>query len=264
VPLGREEVDLADERFAELLKECPFDLLINAAAVTNVDWCESNPDRARMVNAVAPGILAELCARRGGRLVQISTDYVFDGRAERPYRESDGPNPLSVYGRTKHEGERRVLAVDPGNLVVRVSWLFGPDKGSFIDQILHRAIQEENVGAIADKFSTPTFTLDLADWLVPLLFDRPATGVLHAANAGGCSWLEYGQRAIDVAASLGISLRTRQLRPIKLEAMAQFVAARPRYTVMDTARLSDLLGIQLLAWQDAVTRYVRDFASRRL
>src|SRR5207253_11105938 len=148
-----------------------FDVLINAAAFTNVDLCETQPDQAFRINAEGPRVLAEICGEKNAKLIHFSTDYVFDGEKRAPYTEEDEANPISVYGESKLIGEKNLLAAGDHHLVVRVSWVFGPDRSSFIDAIIKRAQQDEEVDAIADKFSTPTYTRDIARML-PQFLDR--------------------------------------------------------------------------------------------
>ena len=156
-----------------------FDVLINAAAFTNVDACETERDRAFRINAEAPGVLAEICNEKEAKLIHFSTDYVFDGEKRAPYTEEDQANPISAYGESKLAGEKNVLAADDGHLVVRVSWVFGPDRPSFVDAMIKRAQQDEKIDAIADKFSTPTYTHDIAQNARPRLeigADAPPRG----------------------------------------------------------------------------------------
>ncbi len=196
----------------EKLGATNFDVLINAAAFTNVDACETERDRAFLINAEAPGVLAEICNEKDAKLIHFSTDYVFDGEKRAPYTEEDQANPISVYGESKLAGEKNVLAADDRHLVVRVSWVFGPDRPSFIDAMIKRAQEDEKIDAIADKFSTPTYTQDIARML-PQFFDRGvAGGILHFANAGKCSWQEYAQWALDCCRDAGISAESENRR----------------------------------------------------
>src|SRR4030081_2196649 len=158
---GRRRLDLGQlDRVRESLSEAEFELLINCAALTNVDYCESHREEAFVVNAEAPRMLAEIANEKSAKLVHFSTDYVFDGKKPDPYAEEDKAVPLGVYGESKLEGERRVLEVSSQHLVVRLSWVFGPDKPSFIDQIIQRARENDMVTAVADKFSAPSYTID--------------------------------------------------------------------------------------------------------
>src|SRR5467141_369191 len=134
----------------EKLGATNFDVLINAAAFTNVDLCETERDRAFLINAEVPGLLADICTDKNAKLIHFSTDYVFDGEKRAPYTEEDEANPISVYGASKLAGEQNVLAADSRHLVMRVSWVFGPDRPSFVDGIIKRAQENEEVDAIAD------------------------------------------------------------------------------------------------------------------
>ena len=149
-----------------------FDVLINAAAFTNVDACETERDRAFLINAEAPGVLAEICNEKDAKLIHFSTDYVFDGEKRAPYTEEDQANPISAYGESKLAGEKNVLAAEDGHLVVRVSWVFGPDRPSFIDAMIKRAQQDEKIDAISDKFSTPICTHDIARYVAAIFRSR--------------------------------------------------------------------------------------------
>ena len=249
--------------FGNILGALEFDVLINCAAQTNVDRCETEPNEAFALNAEAPQALAEVCAQKKARLVHISTDYVFDGAKSERYTEADEANPISVYGESKLEGERRVLAVSSDHLVVRVSWVFGPDRPSFIDWIIQQAREKESVAAVADKFSTPSYTLDIAEMLRPLLEAR-TSGIVHVANGGQCSWREYGQWALDCCRAEGVSLRAQTVDAISLAEMKQFVARRPAHSVLATEKYEGATGQQPRAWQAAVRAYVRDHVATSL
>src|SRR5438132_8082730 len=158
------QLDLANrDEMRRKLCAIDFDLLINAAAFTNVDFCETQRDQAFRINADAPRILAEICRDKKAKLIHFGTDYVFDGEKREPYCESDPANPISVYGESKREGENLVLQTHHQHLVVRVSWVFGPARPSFIDGMIQRARESNYVDAVTDKFSTPTYTRDIAE-----------------------------------------------------------------------------------------------------
>ncbi len=166
------QLDLADlDHLRAAISGERFDVLINAAALTNVDYCEDHRVEAMRLNAEAPRVLAEICREKHARFIHVSTDYVFDGEKRVPYTEEDPANAISVYGESKRVGELQVLEANDHALVIRVSWVFGPDRPSFVDAILKRARTEEKVAAVADKFSTPTYTYDIAELLRPF-FDR--------------------------------------------------------------------------------------------
>src|SRR6476469_9509094 len=258
------QLDLSDlDGLREKVGATPFDVLINAAAFTNVDACETERDRAFRVNADAPGVLVEICNEKDAKLIHFSTDYVFDGEKRAPYTEEDRANPISAYGESKLAGETNVLAMENGHLVVRVSWVFGPDRPSFIDGIIKRAQENEQVDAIADKFSAPTYTNDIAHML-PQFFDRGvAGGILHFANAGECTWQEYAQWALDCCRDAGISLKARTVGTLKLSDMTNWVARRPVYSVLSSAKYAQLTGTPPRTWREAVADYITRSYSKK-
>src|SRR6478672_6376167 len=258
------ELDLANlDDVRGKLGAMNFDVLINTAAFTNVDACETERDRAFRINADAPGVLAEICNEKDAKLIHFSTDYVFDGEKRAPYTEKDQANPISGYGESKLAGEQNVLAADDGHLVVRVSWVFGPDRPSFIDAMIKRAQQDENIDAIADKFSTPTYTHDIAGML-PQFFGRDvAGGILHFANAGKCTWQEYAQWALDCCRDAGISLKARTVGALKLREMTSWAARRPVYSVLSTVKYRELTGTAPRAWREAVNDYITRFYPKK-
>ncbi len=271
------QLDLSNrDQIREKIGTASFDVLINAAAFTNVDLCETQRDRAFHINAEAPRMLAEICRDKDAKLIHFSTDYVFDGKKREPYAEEDEANPISVYGESKLAGEKNVLAAQDRHLVVRVSWVFGPDRPSFIDGMIRRAQESEHVDAIADKFSTPTYTLDIAEMLGRILdgWSLPALapdglapgrlqGILHFANTGECSWQKYGQWALDCCQRFGLHLRTKTVGAIKLSDMASWVARRPVYSVLSSEKYTQLTCVRPRAWQDAVADYIRRFYPKK-
>ncbi len=259
----RRRLDLSQlDRVRSALAGAKCELLINCAALTNVDYCESHREEAFVVNAEAPRLLAQIANEKSAKLIHFSTDYVFDGKKTAPYTEEDKAIPLSVYGESKLDGERRALDVSSQHLVVRLSWVFGPDKPSFIDQIIQRARENEAVTAVADKFSSPSYTIDVASWL-RLAIDKNANGILHLANNGGCSWQEWAQYAIDVCRNLGIPLKADRVGGVSLADMKHFVAQRPVYTVLSTSKFAALVGVEPRHWRAAVAEYISAHVSKK-
>jgi dTDP-4-dehydrorhamnose reductase len=239
-----------------------FDVLINAAAFTNVDLSESKADEAFAINADAPRVLAEICRDKNAKLIHISTDYVFDGQKREPYTEDDAANPISAYGKSKRAGEKFVLQASDRHLVVRVSWVFGPDRPSFIDAMIKRAREEEKIEAIADKWSTPTYTLDIAEML-PRVFEVDA-GILHFANLGECTWQEYAQHGLDCGRAAGVPLKAKTVGALKLGDMESWVAHRPVHSVLSTSKYQALTGVAPRSWRDAVADYIeRSYSSKK-
>jgi dTDP-4-dehydrorhamnose reductase len=250
--------DQIDDHFGAL----NFDAVIHCAAVTGVDYCETHPDEAHAVNTAAPAQMARICKARGARMIHVSTDYVYDGTYPGLRRESDPCRPLGVYAKTKRAAEEAVLEAGPDFVVARASWIFGPDRPGFADTIIQRAMLETHCGAIADKWSNPSYSHDQAAMLEALLLNPAARGAVNLCNAGSCSWLEYGQAALDLAFAAGVSLRCRTLSPQRCAQMPGFLAERPVYTGMDTSSLATLTGQPIRPWQDALAEYINTYYGR--
>ncbi len=258
VGFSRADLDLASpEAIRRALEPLAFDALVNCAALTNVDYCETHEAEAYAINAAAVRTLAEICSGKKARCIHISTDYVFDGEARSPLAETDPAIPISVYGASKLQGEAELHAVSPEHLAARVSWVFGPDRPSFVDQILKKAKESAALQAIGDKWSAPTYTLDLVEMIRPLLREKPVGGVIHLANTGACTWQEYGQYALDSAAAAGIPLVGRKVGFQAMADLKAFIAKRPIYTVLSSAKFESVTGRPPRPWQEAVSEFVR-------
>ena len=256
------QLDLAKPKeIQDKLAPIRYDLLINAAAFTNVDLAESKRELAFAINAEAPKLVAEICRDKKAKLIHFSTDYVFDGEKREPYLEDDATTPVSIYGKSKRAGEKFVLQTSDRHLVVRVSWVFGPDRPSFIDAMIKRAREEEKIEAIADKWSTPTFTGDIAEML-PRVFGVDA-GILHLTNSGECTWQEYAQHALDCCQKLDLPLKAKTVAAVKLSEMKNWIARRPVYSVLSTAKYQALSGIEPRPWRDAVADYIERSYSKK-
>jgi len=262
VGFNHAELDLSKpDEIRQKIDNLEFDLVINAAAFTNVDLCETEKDQAFAVNADAPRLLAEICRGKSVKLIHISTDYVFDGEKRHPYSEDDAAKPISIYGESKRAGEKLVLQASNRHLVIRVSWVFGPDRPSFVDAMIKRAREEEKIEAIDDKWSVPTYTSDIAEML-PRVFGVDA-GILHLANAGQCTWREYAQHALECCHAAGVSLKAKTVEASKLADMKNWVARRPIYSVLSTAKYQALTGIEPRPWRDAVADYIERSYSKK-
>jgi dTDP-4-dehydrorhamnose reductase len=247
VALRHSELDItnADAVRASIRSSMP-DVVINAAAYNNVDGAETDSQAARAINVDGPGILAIETAAIGVPIVHVSTDYVFDGRASRPYREDDAPNPLSAYGRSKLDGELAVIKANPMHYVVRTAWLFEAEGKNFLNAMRSVADRDE-LRVVADQFGSPTYAPHLADAIARLI-DREAYGVYHMAGQGGTSRYDLVRHLYEQLGS-----KTR-LVPIS---QSEFPAAaiRPRYTILATIRDEAFV---LPPWQEGVNALVRD------
>lgn len=259
--LPRAVCDLADpDSLKSCLASLDCDVFINPAALTSLEACEDDSRLAMRVNSAAPGKIALWAVERGVRVIHFSTDYVFEGETTTKLPEGAPPKPLSVYGRSKLAGEHGVLA-HPGNLVIRVSWVFGLEKPAFPDQIFDAALAGKPLAAITDKFSLPTCTADLAEWVEALL-ETDAEGVLHACNPGNpVTWHGMAEVVVRSMHELGILDRIPPIAEQSLDEMPGFRARRPRFTAMDTRRLSALLARPLQSWPEALSKHVAARAS---
>jgi len=257
VALPRTCLDLALPGCENILRELDFDVLLNPAGLTSLEQCEDEPLLARRVNAEAPEALAAVCRERRLKMLHFSTDYVFDGREPGLRTEDELPSPLSIYGKTKRDGEQAVLTA--GAAVMRISWVFGPEKPAFPDQILERALAGQELAAVADKFSRPTFTGDLCEWVGAWLDAGTPAGCFHACNGGPVtSWHGMALEILACLADRGIA--TPPLKALALDEMTAFRAPRPRHTAMETRRLEALLGKAPRDWREAM----RDHLESRL
>ena len=263
---GREDFRLTEFTRAELnltrpgqieqaLARTEFDLLINAAAYTQVDDAEVQPELATAVNATAAGLLAACCAARSARMVHFSTDYVFDGTSSRPYHESDAAHPLSAYGRSKLDGEHRVAAASADHLILRLAWLFGPARDAFPEWVLQQALRHEEVRVVADKTGSPTYSEDVPGWVEAILA-AGATGLYHLVNGPACTWQEYGQGVLDAAREAQWPLRTSRATPVTLSSLPGLTAMRPVQSALATDKFRELTALTPRPWPQAVASHL--------
>ena len=250
IPADLPEVDITDLRaFQEgVIRQKP-QAVVHAAAFTAVDECELQPAEAFRVNAEGTRNVASACRQARIPMLYVSTDYVFDGEKTEPYVESDSPNPINIYGRSKLEGERYVSDLVGRFWIVRTSWLFGPLGKNFVKTILDMAWRGESLRVVNDQVGSPTYTVDLATALEQI-FEKGGSGIYHVTNQGHCSWYEFAEEILRQAGLEGISLT-----PIPTSASGR-PAPRPRNSCLANTRLQED-GLALLPpWQDALRRYL--------
>ncbi|MCW1886356.1 dTDP-4-dehydrorhamnose reductase [Luteolibacter flavescens] len=255
IGLARPAIDLSDPlSIVAALEPLDFDHLILPAAMTAVDPCEADQDKAYAINATAPGIIAKICVTKRARMTHVSTDFVFDGGKIGPYTEADATLPVSVYGESKLMGEHLVMAASPLHLVVRVSWLYGPGKPAFPEWIVDKAFSESTLSLPADKIGSPTSATDAADLLVPLL-ESSASGIYHLCNAGSCTWQQWGQACLDIAREAGLPLKCTTISGNSLADIPAFLAKRPPNSAMSTEKYTTLTGITPRPWLEALREH---------
>ena len=258
IALGHSECDVADSKRVERIfgRHRPW-LALNAAAMTDVDACQENPEKARAVNAKGPYNIAKSAAKYNSIVIHISTDYVFSGRKNRPYQENDHARAVNIYGETKLEGERLLRKTLKKHIIIRTSWLFGKGKDNFINNIIKRSQKEKVLKIASDKYSSPTYTLDLARAIAEIisLIDGSACpdkvyGTYHISNRGYCCWYEYAQVILKSA-----KITRVKLEPVKM-GQINFKARRPVFSALDTTKYLRLTAKPLRKWQTAVKDYI--------
>ncbi|MFZ2448663.1 MAG: dTDP-4-dehydrorhamnose reductase [Syntrophobacteraceae bacterium] len=233
-------------------------LVINCAGYTAVDKAESEQEAAFALNRDGPGMLADECRERGLHLIHISTDYIFNGRAERPYREDDPADPLSIYGRSKWEGEEAVRSRLPAHIVVRTSWLYGARGTNFVKTMLRLAGEREELRVVSDQHGCPTWTRDLAGCLVRIadrIFADPQNvqwGTYHFCCGGVTTWFDFARAIVDAARERG-RLKAVEVIPVST-ASYPTPAARPMWSVLDCRKIREKFGISPPAWETGLAR----------
>jgi dTDP-4-dehydrorhamnose reductase len=249
--LNRNQLDITDRQAVEAAVDgFRPDVIVNAAAYTAVDRAESEPEVAQRVNAEAVGYLADAANKTGALLVQVSTDYVFDGRTTRPYRESDPVNPLNVYGASKLEGERCAARANR-YFIVRVAWLFSEYGNNFLKSMLKLADSRETLQVVSDQAGTPSYAGDLATTLIQMLEVEIPSGIYHYSGGRPCSWFEFSQAIFAHLARHKPELRLPRVLPVTA-AEYPSVASRPAYSVLDDTKLRACLPRSTGDWTLAI------------
>jgi len=257
-------LDLGDRAaIAHLVRESRPAVIVNAAAYTAVDRAESEPEQAHAVNAEAPAVLAAEARAAEALLVHYSTDYVFDGRAERPYREDDAPAPLNVYGRSKLAGEEAVRASGARHLILRTSWVYGARGRNFVHAILGRAAQGAGLRVVSDQHGAPTSARALAEFTAQVLAGARAAGepwlearlgTYHVAASGECTWYEFARHILERAG--------RGETPVEPVTTADYGAKAPRplSSRLDCRRAREVFGLELEHWRRQLARVMEEIA----
>ena len=269
-----QELDITDrEQALAFAKQEGFTHILNCAAYTNVDGAETEEELATRVNGGGAGNLAASAAACGAKLLHVSTDYVFEGNAEQPYREDAPTGPIGAYGRSKLAGEQAIWqelpiqapsADAPSASVVRTSWLFGPRGKNFVTTMLRLMAERPLLRVVADQRGKPTYCPDLAHACVEvagLTGKRCEPGLYHFANSGECSWHDFACEILRLAKAAGLPIRTERVEAI---ATSEYPtpAKRPPYSVLDTSRITAVLGREPRPWPVALAEYINEIANQ--
>jgi dTDP-4-dehydrorhamnose reductase len=246
-------LDIVDARSVEkTLAEVKADWVVNAAAYTAVDRAEDEPAAARAVNDTAVAALAQAAARENARLLHLSTDFVFDGEAGRPYRPTDPTHPLNVYGVTKLAGEHHVLDGGTG-IVMRTSWVYASVGKNFVLTMLKLMKERDQLNVVCDQIGTPTWAMSAAAAVWAIVELRPEGGIYHWTDLGVASWYDFAVAIQEEAGARGLLTRAADIVPIPSEAYAAR-ATRPNFSVLDTSSTRMLLKVPTLHWRESLRR----------
>lgn len=262
--IGRSELDLSNtEKIQAWFLDKSVDVIINCAAYTAVDKAESEQALARDINTTAVGTLACIAKEKGISLIHISTDYVFDGKNFKPYSETDSTNPQGVYGQTKLDGERAMLAINPANsIIIRTSWVYSSYGNNFVKTMLRLGKEHDELGVIYDQVGTPTFARDLAQAIMsiiqhPILKAQKATEIYHFSNEGVCSWYDFAKTIFD------LSDIHCTVKPIETKDYPT-PAKRPHYSLLNKAKIKNTFEIIIPYWKDSLQECLEALKGNKL
>ena len=249
-----EDIDIQEENAIEKIEKIRAEIVINVAAYTDVDGCELNEERTFAINAEGMKHIALGAQRYGAKVVYLSTDYIFDGKKNEPYLESDSPNPLNIYGRSKWRGEQYVQGLAKDGLIVRTQWLYGRYGNNFVTSILRQAKERGILSIVNDQVGSPTYTVDLSK-AISILIRNGARGIFHVANNDLCSWYTFGQAVLELSGLKGV-----KVIPISSKEFGRS-ALRPSYSVLNTQKFQRETGMTMRPWHEALKDYLKNTKS---
>ena len=246
-----QELDICDaEAVRTYVREKEIEVIVNCAAYTAVDKAEDNVELCDRLNHLAPGYLADAAEQVGAALIQVSTDYVFDGTAHLPYTEEETPCPNSVYGRTKLAGEEEALRRCRRTVIIRTAWLYSIYGNNFVKTMMRLGRERDTLGVVFDQIGTPTYANDLARAIYAILGQTIVPGVYHFSNEGVCSWYDF---TLSIHRLAGIT--TCRVRPLHT-AEYPALAPRPAYSVLDKTKIKQTYGIEIPHWEESLQQCV--------
>ena len=250
IEASHEALDITlEDRVSDFISTHTPDIIVNCAAFTNVDKCETERESAFNVNALGPKYIAAAAKECGSRVIQISTDFVFDGNGNRPYTEEDQTNPLSEYGRTKLEGERNIQSYCDSYLIVRTSWLFGHNGVNFAAKMLELAEQHKELSIVTDETGSPTYTPDLAEALW-ILIKQKCEGIINVSNDGSCSRYEWAKYIFE---TMGFKIKMNQIKSSEYKRPTKV----PLNSTLNCQKFTTITGMKMRSWEETVESYLR-------
>ena len=248
-----QELDICDEQAIQtFVTENQIDVIVNCAAYTAVDKAEDNADLCRKLNAVAPGYLAKAAESRGAAMIQVSTDYVFNGTNHIPYTEEEPTCPASVYGNTKLEGEQNVMSNCSKAIVIRTAWLYSTFGNNFVKTMIRLGKERESLGVVFDQIGTPTYARDLAKAIYAAINKGIVPGIYHFSDEGACSWYDFTLAIHRIA-----GINTCKVSPLHT-ADYPAKAARPHYSVLDKTKIKKTFDIEIPHWEVSLQECIND------
>jgi len=245
-----QELDITDpSAIHHILKSFNPEWVINCAAYTAVDKAEQEPEKARLLNAIAPGYLAEACTKQNVRMIHISTDYVFDGKNFKPYKEDHLKDPAGIYAKTKSEGEDFVIGKCPSAIIIRTSWLYSAYGLNFVKTIRRAGKERGELKVVADQIGSPTWANDLAQAMLTLIKLNAEPGILHFSNNGVCSWYDFANAIVELS-DIECKVNPTDTAGYPLP------SPRPYYSVFDKTKFSDITGQTIPYWRDSLKKCI--------
>ena len=260
IPVNRQVLDLTNyQQIRDIIQQIKPNIIVNATAYTAVDKAESEIELAYQINAIAPKIMAEENNKIGSKLIHISTDYVFDGKSNLPYLETDLTNPLGVYGKSKLEGEENIRKNTDNYIILRTSWVYGHyGKGNFVKTMIRLGKEREQIKVVIDQIGCPTYAQDIAIFINKIISqfgdENNIKKLYHFTNLGVCSWYDFAVNIFNQAQKLGYNLKVKEVLPI-LTSEYPTAAKRPAYSVLNTRKISQDLDCFPSHWQDSLNQY---------
>ena len=259
------EVDITDiEELKQFVGAGEIEWIINCAAYTAVDKAEEKPEMVFKVNAEGPLNLAKIAIEKGAKLIHMSTDYVFDGEKENPYTEEDIPNPTGIYGKSKLEGEITIKSLIQNYFILRTAWLYVKNGNNFVRTMLRLLNEKEVIKVVSDQWGSPTYTKDLADVIIPIIYSKSDNnGIYHFTNEGKTNWYEFAKEIYELALIHGLTNNKCDIVSISTKDYLT-KAVRPKNSYMSKEKIKSVFGVLIRDWKNALEDFIMEIKDQEL